>query len=483
MIQSFNPMINAYKKIYPFKYYIFIATVILIGNWYSIFNVKVLILDDLARYYQVGIDQFPESLKNRAYITPYIEWFFWKILFKSVYLARGINLFIFMIPLSCLFYYFFSNHLKLPLFVSIGSSILPNIIPLQTHIPAFVNGSYSVYGLLFVMIIFLFSLKIINTAKPKFFYITIPILIFISSQIMTQAIFLFPAFTFYILFIKAKFFRKIYYSLSCVTIILFKVIYISRNPYGEINKIHYLEDHIIYERINNFFGYTTIFNTTNSKLIIFTIVSLLLIAVYLYLNKNSKLFQRNLPFPKYSYKINISLIYLFLCLWIIGSCYVFIVHSKYFPARYLYITSFGVNCIILISIYSFFSILNFNSFFKLFTVSIIIFSLFGRATELERKFASENSKFLFLRSKLLNIQLKQDSQILITNHHHGTGGYWVWGTGYLQYLTNRIDISGHLCKELTFYDAFQNIRYYDVNSIAKGFMDHLHSSWSKEREK
>ena len=461
-----------YDKLKPifFNIHILIALIVFVGNFYAIFCVETLLLDDNARYYQVGQGQFPFFLSTRSFFLPYTEWFFWKLLYVSPPLARGIHVLFIMIPLSVVFYIIFNKYLRLPKSISFAASVLPNIIPMQLYIPAFVNGCYTVYGLLYAICILIYCLTFIKSSRLQVCYIVCPLAIFGASQLMTQSIFLFPPFSILIIFSCGKLSRKLTVLLSFFGTFIFKYIWIKNNPVGVVNKPVELGIDQIAQRLNHFFEYTSILKINLSFLyVIIIIITFALISFVFYIKKPTKLFPVKRPFPRYSNPVNVIILYAFLISWIICTSYVFLMQSKYFPSRYLHISSFGVNCLLLLSIFSLFSLLKSKFLFKYLALTFVLFSLVSRFCNLKDHFEPTNGQYRFLTSSLRPIEFPKDSQLFIAYHHYGTAGYWMWGTGYLQFITRRNDITGHFYKEFAYFDGFEKDHSYSPQKVVRGF--------------
>jgi hypothetical protein len=450
--------------------YILIALIVLAGNLYAIFCVETLLLDDTARYYQVGHGQFPFYMSQRSFFLPYTEWFFWNLLYVSPPIARGIYVLFIMIPLSVIFYILFTKYLCLPKSISFAASVLPNIIPMQLYIPTFVNGSYTVYGLLYAMLVLIICLVFIKSSRLHACYLVCPLVIFGTPQLMTQSIFLFPPFSILIIFSSGRLLRKLTVLLSFFVTFILKYIWIKKHPLNEVNIPVELGIDQIIQRLNHFFEYTSILNTDISFLyIIIVIITFVLASSIFYIKNPTRLFQCNLPFPRYSNAVNVIILYVFLTSWIICTSYVFLMKSKFFSARYLHISSFGVNCLLLLSILFLFSMAKTKFLYRYLALAFVLFSLVSRYDNLKHHLAPLNRQYRFLASSLRPIAFPKDSQIFIADHHYGTGGYWTWGTGYLQFITQRKDITGQLYKELEYYDGFEKNRSYSPQKVARGF--------------
>ncbi len=448
--------------------YMLIALILVVGNWYSVFGVKALLLDDMVRYYMVGHGQFPDYISVRAFFLPYTEWFFWKLLYISPVLARGFYVIFVIIPLSIVFYHFFTKHLKLSKSISLGAAILPNIIPAQTYVPSFVNGSYHMYGLLFSMLMIMLCLNFIKSNKLNFLYSIIPFVIFASPQIMTQSLFLYPAFSILIIFSDGKLPRKLTILFSLLITFIFKYFWVKRHPFSDVSKPVELDTEQILYRLNHFIENTTVANVDISFL--FLIILFLAIVSCVYYTKNPNiLFSSKLPFSRYSGAANVLLLYSFLSAWIIGTSYVFITQSKYFPSRYLHISAFGINCLLMLLVFYLLSKIKAKLIFKEIVLILILFSLISRSYNIDKTFSASNRHYQFFKSALCKNDFPENSQIFIDRSSYGTGGYWMWGSGYLQYITGRHDITGHFYKELSYYNAFEKNRSYSRETLARGF--------------
>ena len=207
--------------------YALIGLTIVLFNLIAVFGLNVLLLDDNARYLSVVQDEFPIHILYRSFLgAVFFEWYAYKIMFYSPELIRFLYVIVYMIPVSWVVYRITNHHLGISKNVSITLSILPNIIPKQLFIPAFINGSYPVYGLLITLIAFLLGLQYLkNENKRSYVYLIISVIVFYIAGLTfaEYIVFLFPPLVFFILFYGSNMKKKILLSLLYLPIVLLKI--------------------------------------------------------------------------------------------------------------------------------------------------------------------------------------------------------------------------------------------------------------------
>ena len=121
----------------------------------------------------------------------------------------------------------------------------------------------------------------------------------------------------------------------------------------------------------------------------------------------------------------------------------FFLISPYYSNRYAHLSSFGVNLLVILSLYSIINAV-FNRFkkqiyFVLF-VSIILVSGLSNHIELQKKNKVFNVSHTRISENLIKYNFPKNSQIVIIGGSSApTGGYWEWSSGYLKFTTKRPD--------------------------------------------
>ena len=177
-------------------YLIFAAVTltVIVFNLVAIFGLDSLLHDDPGHYKNVMEGNFYWGWVKHFVLWPFMEWAAWNIMAYSPYLARGLYVLLFMVPLSWCFYYLFRSKLGFPRIVAFTAAVIPNILPHQWQIPAGINISRTLYGFLFTVIALVVGLHYLekSTSKNWLRLVGSSLSYLVSSQMMEQALFLFP---------------------------------------------------------------------------------------------------------------------------------------------------------------------------------------------------------------------------------------------------------------------------------------------------
>jgi hypothetical protein len=150
--------------------------------------------------------------------------------------------------------------------------------------------------------------------------------------------------------------------------------------------------------------------------------------------------------------------YLFGLVWIVVSLAPYTA-SKYFGGRYVYPTGFGMSFLTVLSIYL---LLHWKPIRKYFVSAIVllVFTIsvgFYRSKNIRDTFYFPEKTHKVVKRALSEFNFPKDAQIVLVGPIVGylsTGGYWIWSTGYLNYATRRLDISGLVGLEKSCYNPF-----------------------------
>jgi hypothetical protein len=427
--------------------YICIALTVVAFNLIAIFGLDGLLHDDPACYFQVLKGKFPRGLMKHSLICPYKEWIAWNIMAYSPNLIRGLYVMFLMIPLSWCFYYLYHYKFGFSRITAFTAAILPNILPYQWQIPAGINMSYTLWGLLFSVFSLIIGLHYLEKTTSKNWIRLLGAIIcyFIASQLMGQSLFIFPplalAFLGY-----TKFNKKHIWLISSVFIVaMAKFIWMIAVPRKPVIGI---PTEVILRRIGLYFKWSL--PSPNIEPIYLTIiyVVIILIGFILYIrDADSRLTLINRNFFHIEKKVYVLYFYTFFICWSVSSIFVFICMSEYLLPRYTHISSFGLNAIFIFSIYI---ILN-RGFFKKYKLyifvflGIIIFSGIFRYSNLKKIYTVYNNTQSIIVRDLNKLKFPFNSQVVISGRRVRklfiTRGWW-GASGYLKFALKRNDING-----------------------------------------
>jgi hypothetical protein len=447
----------------PSKYLPFaiIALIVIIFNLIAIFGLNVLLHDDPKHYKDAIEGNIYYGFMKHFILWPFTEFIAWKLMAFSSHFARGLYVVLLMVPLSWSFYYLFYHKFGLPRLFAFTAAIIPNILPHQWQIPAGINMSRTLYPLLIAMMALIIGLHYLEKETPgnwmrlaasAFLYL-------VSTQMMEQALFLFPPLALTFLgYTKLK--KKHAWLLSLFSIIaaarLIQMIIFTRKAriWAPIEEI--------FRRIGLYFKYSLPSPDIESIYLTIFYIGFILVGFLLYF-KQQPFNQAKLKesFSHMSPKVFGLYVYVFLLGWAASTIIPFVTMGGIiFPPRYSYISAYGLAAAFILSI---FVILNpgflkkYKLHYLVFT-GIIIFSGVYRYVNLKEIFDAKNTTQSIIIKDLKKIGLPQNSQAVIIDlprMAHGRNR----ATGYLWHALKRYDISGVFAtvaphEEKNFYDHF-----------------------------
>ncbi len=461
-----------------FSPYILILLLVVLFNLIAIFGLDVLLFDDQDRYWHVTQGHFTRAILHRSLVGPFIEWGAYHIMAISPQLIRGIYVILLMAPLSCFFYYIYSNKFGLPRLPALTAAILPSILPNQDLIPAFINGSYVLYGLLFALASFYFGLNYLEDKndKGRLWLILAFLTYCLSSQTMAEhAVFLFPPFVIAFLGYTKFGRRHIVLLASFLIIALFKIYWTLFVWNYAPNQPVSLSSHEILGRIGAYVKWASPLPLDNESVPYFFLIfsGIILAGFLVHVMADKGILHRTSGFVHVSARKHAVLIYGFAFVWAVSTSFAFLFVSRFCNVRHFYISYFGLYALFILSLYG---ILCTAPSFKFRLDAIILISLvvvFGiaRYSNLNRDYSIRNQQSSIVRTELKKHELPQDSQIVIVGSDNipQTSGWWRYSTGYLQFVTKRKDITGLLGLEYSYYDPFnERKRLYDQDHKMNG---------------
>lgn len=435
---------------------LFIFIFIFIFNFPSL-GIKLLILDDLANYSEAVHDIFEASRMHRSFTNTLINHFFVNLMAIDPFLSRLLILVGVMIPFSIILYHILFKYYNLPQSVAFFAVIFPQILPGQVFIPFFVVGSYNTWGLFFYFVSLLTAIFFIK--KQNISFLLFFTLFYFFSIDVTINIFLAIPFALFLLYFKKINFKTFVIFAIIFIISLIKVFLIFWKPWATTT-VNKMSPEIYIDRLINLFKWTVpFFNNYNSDIIIFFYLFVIFCALLYSIFFSDKEFFPIIESPNYITQKYRPFFWLFLgAIWFLSASLLF-AFSKYYSSRYVYPAGFAFNFLLIFSIYLIIS----NGFlakYKIFIVLMLILTVsvgIQRVREIRRILLPAESVSIFIQKSLSRYDFPRDSQIVIVGSSTGkllTGEYWVWSSGFLQFVTGRPDISGIVGKEAYLYDPF-----------------------------
>ncbi|MCX6582248.1 MAG: hypothetical protein NT166_18915 [Candidatus Aminicenantes bacterium] len=455
----------AFPGIRAFRIYFLIAIPVVLFNLAAIFGPKVLFQDDAANYYNVVNGLFPFWYwKKGLFLCSLSEWISWNIMTFSPQLIRAMYVLFLLVPLSCVIYNLFRK-LGFHNNMAYTAAVLPNILPAQNLVPAFLNGSYVLLGLLAMLGCFFKSFTYLDRedqSNPKTLLAAL-LFLFISTQLMDQAIFFLPVLLFAALGYKRLNRKHLYLALSFLAAVSYKFVWVLLLP-RKTAEIIPVTGSLILSRIKYYFFAMLPFPdfpNPAGDVVLLIIIAIIITGLVLTLRDPDNTFIRPKPFLHLSHRRFTLYIYGFLLVWTICNMAAFITMSRLQTVRYSYIAAYGLNALLLISLVAIFKrIFRARAFLIDAAFMILIFQagLF-RTFELKAYYDTLNQNQFHIQKNLSSFNFPMNSQIVIyvvkgENHW----GFWCTSSGHLKFILKRKDIDGLIGLKakhyFTFYDPF-----------------------------
>lgn len=447
-MSTFQKPITVYPKSFlKEKYaerwtYLFIGFTVTLFNLIAVFGSKVLLHDEPGLYRLVVNDQFPAWMFQFNLISPYTEWAAWHVLFYSPPLARGLYVLFLVIPIACCFYYVFRSRFGFTRETAFAAAVLPTILPMQWQIPAGINMSYVMWGLLFSVISLIFGFHYLEKSTPKNWIRAASAILcyLIASQLMEQALFILPplvlAFWGYRKFSKKHLFLILAFTLVGISKFLMMAIHPRK-------AMQIMSLDVMLDRIGIFFQWALPIPGIPPLYASIFFLGIVFVGFYLYLKFPGEPSESYSIFSHFSSRVHHVMVYGYFLCWAVSNIFPIILLSIPYQPRYSYISMFGSHALFAFSIYTIL-----KRFFPdkrrlgivVFT-GIILISGVSRTIHLNNIYAVGNSISAIISGDLNKIQLPLHSQIVIVNAKGFYGG-WPRSSGYLQYTLKRNDLTG-----------------------------------------
>ena len=446
-----------------------IAFFVLVFNLIAILGYESIYLDDNLRRTFALNKEFPWYIAARSYFRPFFVYPMYKLLVYNVKWARAVQVIFYMIPLSWLFYYLLRKYFKFPIIVAISAAIVPNILPGQNFIPAFIDGSYPVNGLIFTLMALFIGIECLNSSGTKRMVLALFsfLVYWFSIEMYDHAILFIPSFT--ILFI---FWKNSKIDFSKIFLILSFSAVAAQKAYTSIFKPIWVKSQVpvslsmneIGSRIKDYFLFAFPFqNIVNNHFhLMLTFLATLVILSFYYLYKGKVQLFKKIPELSYLPQNKVLIIiYTFFIFWTVCTIAPFFT-SYFWSSRYSHLSAFGLNALFIVSIFVIFNII-FEKILKFkgyaacsfLLIALVITTGLLRYSSLKAWFDPQNYSYRLVKNVLKDVNLPKDSQIIFVGPSTIlTGGYWHYSSGFLKFVTGRKDVNGMIGTERHFYNAF-----------------------------
>jgi hypothetical protein len=473
-------------KLARYRIYLFIALPVVLFNCIAVFGPDVLLKDDAHMYNRVLNGQFPYFYwRSGLLLASLTEWAAWNIMVVSPQLIRAIYIIFLMVPLSWVIYRLFREKFGFPGVVAYTAAVLPNILPIQHLIPAFTNGSYVLAGLLVTLGCFYAGFNYLHKQDKKSWIrlAAAAVIYLLSIQLMDQSVFFFPVLVFAFLGYTRFNKKHIYLIASLSLVFLFKAAWILLSPRGAatISNIPY---RIMLERTEFYFLSMLPFPQWSrewSYLPVILFAAALITGFAFYIKKRADGFHISASFSHMSPRLYVLYIYAFLLLWTTANISVFIAFSPGQNIRYFYISAYGLNALLLLSIYP----LLIKIFKKRKPLIVLVFILLitisgiSRHIRLRSHYRRPNANQAMIIKNLETLKFPPNSQIAVylTNSCGYAWGEWTQSCGHLKYMLKRNDIDGLIGDKkpfhyFNFYNAFSRKIQYPYKPKMQGLDIH-----------
>jgi hypothetical protein len=435
---------------YPISFFIIFVSVFF-ANLYAVFGLEVLLLDDNARFYLYKNNLYtingPRAFIGLSLTLKTIPIYLFSN--HSVEVARLYVLTFYMVPLSLLFYHFNRKYLQLPVWVCLISSILVNIVPSQHTMPAFLDGSYHVPGMIAFLASLIYTSRYLNhdSFVKGNFVIACLLWLLVCDLMAEMGIFLYPVLLFFIYSSGAPLKRQLSIYIGSFTITALRIAsYFQTVGLNPTNKPSSLTTEEIIRRITQSIQWWVPFETTKSTSLL---VALLLIAmtICLLLLAKKKRIKRSVDLTRPISFYSLLFVSASLPFWLV---------SPFFSVRYFYIPYFGLTTIAIILLHDFAVLTKQNKQPIAVAAAIALFATYSIQRHHYNKdlFSTANDKKELIFDTLKKENILSRTNIALVNFNAGTGGFHFWSSGYLQYLYQKPGVRGAIGPEYNFYDPF-----------------------------
>jgi hypothetical protein len=450
-----------------------IVLVVVVFNLVAVFGLHALLQDDQALFYGIGEGSYPWWTYQRALFLPLVHIPVLIVMHWSPALARLAVLLLFMAPISCLLYYLYTSKVGLEPLPAFAAAVLPNILPGQDLIPAFVDGSYSVYGLFFTLVAVAMACRYLEKGADAYLWLGAAVLTyFIASQLMEQSAFLFPPVAFLLAFCSSQRRKSVHIVSAFFLIAGYRTYQSLAHPFSANTVPNTLQTSEIVRRATVSFRMSTplpaffqdaYYPSLSTAAAIGVLVLITIVGFYLGQRCESA-FRPRKAFRERSRRLFLVFLFSFFLIWFLSASTVFVSVSKYFTSRYMYLAAFGVCGALSCSVYGLLMwvLRQRKGFVAIVLVMLVAFIGYQRNEQLGRRFGELNGQQEQLVRALRWHPLPRDSQIVFFGPVSAPAvgiENWFCSSGYLRNALGRSDVQGLVATSaISFYDPFDKAR-------------------------
>lgn len=437
---------------------------LVLANLVAVWGPDVLIHDDAANLSRVRAQEFPTSLVRHGLVLASLsEWLAWNVMALSKEAARLLYVLLLMVPLAISLWTLFRDHFGIPLEAALAGAVIPMILPAQWTIPAFINGSYVLLGLL-AMSAVLHQVAGFAAARGegRRFAVRAVLLFLAATQLMDQALFFFPLIVYMLLAPGARRTGRPRLLIALGAVFTTKAAWFLLLPrtaaVPEPPGLGGMEDRIM-EGLNSLLPLPAGMRDDGWPVIFYAI--LVAVAVVFSATVSARIRESpsgGTPPPS---RPSVAYAYGALLLWFLGNALPFIFASRGVSVRHLFIAGFGFIAAAILSlqlvIRRFLPAPGRVAWAVAFT-AIAASGLF-RQIELGTVFRNLNENQKLIRSRLLALGPPPRAQVAVYLRNAKIyWGDWLQSSGHLSYMLTRDDVQGcigGMRHYTTFYDPFQ----------------------------
>ena len=435
------------------KYPLLLIAMAVFGfHLYDIFIIKTMYVDDHHRLILGLENRLHETIYMRNKLRAFTMQPLYELLSIDPVWARLAQVVVYYIPLAISVFMLVRRFGDLSRGAAIAVAIVPCVLPGQWMLPSFIDGSYTIQGMLVFNLSLYAALHYASTSsdfRPKWI-VLVAVLYGASLEMMDHSVFLMPVAVFILL---AMFYRdrnlRPFLAMAAVFIGL-----------GIAKAIH------------AFFFPTVGASTTISP------------SLAIFIQRFSSFGETIFPFSHwinseaFDYRITVGIfslivswalvigsmkdrvIILTALLWAFCSSIVFLTISKYYAPRYGHIAGFGVNLALIQSIFLLLKRYlaekrHFNKVFLGLVAFTIVYSGLVRIENLQKRHESLNEVHEGIVNELKLHGFPLNAQVvMIDGGRIPIGGWWHYARGYIKYVTRRADLDGLVGWENFYYNPF-----------------------------
>jgi len=419
------------------RWYAAIVVAVVLFNLVAIFGAETLLHDDPSLYGAMIHGEFGVWARQWAkfnVLLPMTEWLGSTLVVGSPFLARGIYVVALLVPISSLLYYFYSTRLGFPRATAFAAAVLPNILPQQSEIPAGINMSYVVWGLLAALLSFLLALRYLQdtTATSRRWLVRASLVFLAATQITEQTLFLYPSVVLALALCSCDPKKRWRLGWAFSLVAATKVLQILLIPRLQPSSLPV--DEIAYR----------VWQYLDWSLPIPRETWLYAIGLFAMMGFAVAALRRLRPSLRPSLRSGFTAKCLAVCLcWALSTILIFLLCSEWYTVRYSYYSAFGLNAalVLLLETQVIGVLGNARVARPLIFGGLIMFSGLLRFEYLRDEYSGDNAFLAVVRRDIGKIDLPPSAQVVIVGNR-SLGGGWYRSSGTLEYALQRPDVFG-----------------------------------------